>query len=128
LKETHVQVFKEADCLQCANCCKTTPALLIPDDVHRISKHLQISNKQFIRSFTIEDINGEISLNSIPCRFLQEDHKCSIYEIRPVACRRYPHTDEESFASRPLLNQANTIVCPAAFQIVKRLKAKFPSL
>lgn len=125
LVEKHQEVFKEIDCIQCANCCKTSPALLNTSDIQRIAKHLQISTKQFTKIYTVEDVNGEISLNRLPCTFLGDDQRCTIYDIRPTACRRFPHTDEMEYAHRPHLNHKNTIVCPAAFHIVQRLQNFF---
>lgn len=120
-KTIHTQVFDEIDCISCANCCKTAPPLLTSTDIKRIAKHLGISKKQFCNKYVLEDINGERSLNYVPCHFLQEDGACGIYEIRPEACRRYPHTDEDNFLNRKRLNMANAIVCPASFQIMKQL-------
>jgi len=120
--EIHKEVFEEVDCLACGNCCRTTPAILLKSDIKRIAKHLNLPPKTFIKKYTITDINGEISLSSVPCMFLNEDNTCQVYEIRPRACREYPHTDQDSFSSRPKLNAKNTIVCPASFEIVNRLK------
>lgn len=123
LRDIHDEVFDATDCLQCANCCKTTPALVTKADIQRIAPTLQMSAKQFIRNYVLEDINGEMNLNRIPCHFLNADHSCAIYEVRPEACRRYPHTDEKGFFNRPALNARNTVICPAAFQIVEKLKS-----
>jgi len=126
LVEAHRDAFQKIDCLDCANCCKTTPAIITKSDIARIAKHLNTSPKQFLRQYVIEDINGDMMLNGVPCRFLNADNSCNIYDVRPDACRRYPHTDEKEYVNRTALNLANTIVCPAAFYIVQKLKAQFP--
>jgi uncharacterized protein len=118
----HKKVFSETDCMTCANCCKTSPPILTNEDINRISKSLGISAKQFTRSYVLQDFNGEKTFNVVPCRFLKSDNACSIYEIRPEACRRYPHTDEIDYPKRTLLNIANTMVCPAAYKILEKLK------
>ena len=128
LQETHQEAFQKIDCLSCANCCKTTPAIITKGDASRIAKHMNIAPKQFIRQYVIEDINGDMMLNGVPCRFLNDDNSCSIYDVRPEACRRYPHTDEAEYPNRTSLNLANTIVCPAAYYIVERLKTQFPAI
>jgi len=120
--EVHTEVFAEIDCLACANCCKTTPALVTKKDAKRIGKFLGLPPKTFIRKYLIEDINGELLINKVPCTFLNEDNTCQIYEVRPQACRQYPHTDQEGFRYRAKMNATNTIVCPATFEIVERLK------
>ncbi len=118
----HEATFKKADCLLCANCCKTTPALIEKSDVKRIAKYLGIPPKTFIRKYILNDINGEMVINHVPCFFLQDDHTCSIYEVRPKACREYPHTNQEGFYKRAKMNTNNTIVCPAVFHITEVLK------
>jgi uncharacterized protein len=122
LQQLHTEVFAKTDCLACANCCKTTPAIVTNADKSRIAKHLGMSPKAFAKSYLMEDINGDYMYKQVPCVFLQSDNVCSIYDVRPEACRRYPHTDEQAYAQRPDLNVANTIVCPAAYQIMMRLK------
>jgi Fe-S-cluster containining protein len=122
LLQHHLDVFSETDCLSCANCCKTTPAIVTNNDISRMAKHLSLSPKQIKRQFLIEDVNGEFLFAKVPCVFLEDDNKCKIYEARPEACRRYPHTDEKDYIYRNTLNIANTIVCPAAFNILERLK------
>ncbi len=122
-KEIHKDVFEKADCLACANCCKTTPALVDRSDAKRIARHLGISPKQFVRKYLLEDFNEEMVIQRVPCTFLNSDNTCQIYEVRPKACREYPHTDQRDFNRRSKMNAKNTIVCPAAFEIVERLKA-----
>ena len=128
LVNAHQDAFQKIDCLSCANCCRTTPAIITKSDISRISKHLKTSPKQFLRQYVIEDINGDMMLNGVPCRFLNDDNSCKIYEVRPDACRKYPHTDEKEYVNRTALNVANTIVCPAAFYIVQKLKMQYPTI
>ncbi|MBK9736007.1 MAG: YkgJ family cysteine cluster protein [Saprospiraceae bacterium] len=127
LLKAHTEVFEAIDCLKCANCCRTSPAIVIKSDINRLAKHFNQSPKQFIRQHVLTDINGDMVLNGVPCSFLNDDNTCAVYEIRPDACRRYPHTDEADFGSRPALNLANTIVCPAAYHIVNLLKSQLSS-
>ncbi len=123
----HKEVFDKVDCLQCANCCKTTPALLLKSDVKKIAKHLGVPPKTFIRKYTIEDINGDLLFNGVPCIFLHEDNTCKIYAVRPKACRQFPHTDQEGFYRRSKMNAKNTIVCPATYEIIQQLKKIEPT-
>lgn len=128
VKQLHDEAFEQIDCLSCANCCKTTPAMVTKSDAKKIAAHLGIPPKTFIKKYLIEDIVGGYVFSRVPCVFLGEDHKCSIYEVRPQACRRYPHTDESGFGRRPKLNAANTVVCPAVYHIVEQLKSKHHDL
>ena len=126
IKNIHKQTFNKISCLECANCCRTTPVLVTKNDVKKISNHLRISAKQFLKKYILEDINGEMTLNGVPCKFLNKDNSCTIYEIRPEACRRYPHTDEKEYPRRTTFNLANTLICPAASHILDQLKKEIP--
>ena len=124
LKQNHDEVFAETDCLSCANCCKSSPPIVTNQDIKRIAHHLKMPPKQFERKYIIDDINGEKSFSRVPCCFLQPDNHCSIYEVRPEACRRYPHTDEDDYFLRASLNLKNTLICPAALLVLKKMKSK----
>ncbi len=110
----HEKSFRDVHCLSCANCCKTTPAIVTKEDINRISKEVNMSAKNFFKTYVLEDINGELSFKTVPCVFLKDDNECSIYDVRPKACREFPHIDDSAFYKRPLLNAKNVEVCPAA--------------
>jgi len=117
----HKQVFKKMDCLTCANCCKTTSPIFRDADVRRISKHLKMKEAQFISNFLKIDEDQDYVLKSSPCHFLGEDNYCNIYEVRPLACREYPHTDRKNMAQILDLTLQNTKICPAVSRIVQKL-------
>lgn len=119
----HEQVFAEIDCLHCANCCKTTPALLSNEDINRISKHLKISAKDFISRYVIKDDDEDSVLNKTPCTFLGTDNKCSIYAVRPFACKDYPHTNRKKMQQVLELTVKNTEICPAVVRILENIEA-----
>ncbi len=126
LQEIHQEVFDDTDCISCHNCCSSSPPLITTSDIKRLSIHLGISKKVFRQKYILEDFNGELSFNKVPCHFLNPDGACQVYDIRPEACRRFPHTDEADYFKRPKLNAANTQVCPAAYKIYKRLEDSIP--
>ena len=61
-------------------------------------------------------------LNTLPCVFLGDDNYCSIYEVRPKACREFPHTNRKKFYQISNLTLKNVAICPAAYNIVEALK------
>ena len=63
-------------------------------------------------------------MKAMPCPLLGEDDRCTIYAVRPQACREFPHTDKDGFIWRTYLHAANTLSCPAAYHIVKRLRRR----
>ena len=117
----HDDIFKVVDCLECANCCKTTPALISNEDINRIAKHLRISSQDFIKKYTRKDEDGDTVLNKTPCIFLKDDNKCAIYEVRPFACKDYPHTNRKKMHQVLDLSIKNTEICPAVARILDNI-------
>jgi len=120
--ELHEAVFQEIDCLSCANCCKTTSPIFRDKDIERIAKHLGMRPAELVQRYLHIDEDGDYVLNEAPCVFLGAGNYCSIYEVRPKACREYPHTDRKNFHQILDLTLKNTQVCPAAFEMVRRLR------
>ncbi len=126
LTQVHNEVFSRTDCLACASCCTSIPPIVNRSDIKRLAAHQGIAPKIFQKRYVLEDIDGEMTLNGVPCTFLQSDNQCSVYDIRPEACRRYPHTDEKEYVRRATLNFSNAQLCPAADAILNRLQQIFP--
>ena len=118
----HEEVFECTDCLKCANCCTTTGPLFTDKDISRIAKHFRIKPFKFTQQYLRIDEDRDYVLKSVPCTFLGEDNYCSIYEVRPKACREYPHTDRKKQNQLLNLTEKNIEVCPAVFNIVEKLK------
>lgn len=123
--ETHDQVFAEMDCLDCANCCKTTSPIFYQTDVDRLAKSLRMKPGAFIEKYLRVDEDKDLVLQQSPCPFLLSDNRCSVYEDRPKACREYPHTDRRKMVQVMDLTYKNTLVCPAVLEMVARIKSVF---
>lgn len=124
MQELHDDEFKKTDCLTCANCCKTTGPLFTDKDVARISKHFRIKEQRFVETYLRVDEDNDYVLKSVPCSFLGVDNQCSIYDIRPKACREFPHTDSKKFQQISNLTLQNVAICPAAYNIVEAMKKR----
>lgn len=122
----HEEVFREIDCLQCANCCKTTSPIFRDKDIEHIAAFLRLRPGELVARYLHIDEDGDYVLNSSPCPFLGPGNYCSIYEARPRACREYPHTSRKNFHQILNLTLKNTMICPAAFEVVKRLREALP--
>jgi Fe-S-cluster containining protein len=122
----HEEVFREIDCLECANCCKTTSPIFRDVDIDRIAQHLSMRPAQLVDQYLRLDEDGDYVLRTAPCPFLGADNYCTIYEARPRACREYPHTDRKNFHQILDLTLKNTSICPATFRIVQRMREEFP--
>lgn len=124
MQELHEAEFERTDCLTCANCCKTTGPLFTNTDIERIAKHFRMKPSQFVDQFLRIDEENDYVLQSVPCTFLGVDNYCSIYEVRPKACREFPHTDRKKFQQIGNLTLKNVAICPAAFNIVEEMKKR----
>lgn len=118
----HEEAFACIDCLQCANCCKTTGPLFTNRDIDRLARHFGIKAADFIEEYLRVDEDGDFVLQSTPCPFLGDDNYCSVYEVRPKACAEYPHTDRNKMHQILELTRKNVEVCPAVFQMVNAMK------
>ena len=121
----HKEVSACTDCLKCANCCTTTGPLFTDKDISRIAKHLRIKPSVFTKKYLRIDEDIDYVLQTVPCIFLGEDNYCSIYDVRPKACREFPHTDRIKQSQLLNLTEKNIEVCPAVFQIIESLKPEF---
>ena len=123
--QLHEKVFSEVDCLDCANCCKTTSPGMHDRDVDRLAKHLRVKSSALIEQYMELDTDGEYVFRSAPCPFLGADNYCSVYEARPLACREYPHTNRKRFYQVIDLSLKNTEICPAVVRIFDQMKQHF---
>lgn len=124
MQDLHDREFERTDCLECANCCKTTGPLFTDKDIERISRHFKMKPQHFIETYLRVDEDNDYVLQSVPCTFLGADNYCSIYEVRPKACREFPHTDRKKFQQISNLTMKNVAICPAAFNIVEAMKER----
>jgi Fe-S-cluster containining protein len=122
IHQLHEEVFACTDCLKCANCCTTTGPLFTDKDISRIAKHLRLRPSEFTEKYLRIDEDNDYVLQSVPCTFLGDDNRCSIYDVRPKACREFPHTDRAKQHQILNLTEKNVAVCPAVYEIVERMK------
>ncbi len=124
LPQLHEQAFDTVDCLSCAACCKNySPRFKVPD-IKRIAKYLRLKEGAFIDRYLNLDTDGDYVLKKQPCSFLGEDNFCSIYEVRPSDCRRFPYTDEDVFLKRVQITLKNSTFCPAVHLILSEFTEK----
>lgn len=126
MQELHDAEFRRTDCLECANCCKTTGPLFTDADVERIAKHLKLKPQQFISQYLRIDEDNDYVLQEVPCTFLAADNYCLIYDVRPKACREFPHTDRKKFQQISNITLKNIPICPATYKIVEEMKKRLP--
>lgn len=71
-------------CMMCGNCCRLRFIHLTKDDVERIQSR---GHRDFY-----DTVGGERMLKRSRgrCMFVGKDDSCSIYELRPEVCRKFP--------------------------------------
>lgn len=119
--QAHEAVFEQMDCLQCANCCRTTSPLFREADIRQLARHLRMKEGDFVARYLHRDEDGDWVLNVAPCPFLGADNYCSVYDHRPRACREYPHTDRKAMHGILTLTLKNSEICPAVQQVLTLL-------
>lgn len=120
----HKKVFDYTNCMQCANCCKTTGPLFTNKDIQRISKHLRLRPSTFAEKYLRVDKDKDYVLKSVPCTFLDKENICGIYDVRPKACKEFPHTNRKKQTQLLEITEKNVAVCPAVYDIVEKIKTK----
>jgi len=121
LPSLHEEAFKKINCLDCAACCKNYSPRFKTPDIKRISKHLRLKESDFIEKYLRLDEDGDYVVKSKPCSFLGSDNYCSIYEVRPSDCERFPYTDEDIFIKRTNITLKNAEFCPIVTHVLDKL-------
>jgi uncharacterized protein len=119
------EVWKEVDCLSCANCCKVMTPTFTVKDIKRISAHFSMTPAEFKDKWLMyEKRDGDWQNKKQPCQFLNlQDNKCSIYEIRPEDCSGFPHLSKKKMTDYMHVHKQNLIYCPATYTMVEKMKA-----
>jgi Fe-S-cluster containining protein len=109
-------VWKEIDCLSCANCCKKMTPTFTNVDIKRIAAHFNIKVEEFKDKKDGDWVNVQQ-----PCQFLNlENNMCSIYEVRPSDCSDFPHLKKKKVVEYIHVHQQNIAYCPATFKMVEK--------
>ena len=69
MSDLHNEEFSKTNCLECANCCKTTSPIFTSKDIINISKHLRLKVDEFISKYLIIDSDNDYVLKKSPCVF-----------------------------------------------------------
>jgi len=99
-------------CQKCGRCCRKVPKVYVDDsDVERIADYLG-STPDNVRGMM--HIKGEHMI--MPCPFLV-DKICSIYPVKPIACKIYPmfRFVDDVFYTEPRL--AMSLRCQASIEL-----------
>jgi len=109
----HDRAFEEINCLECAQCCQHVGPMWTRQDIKRVAKPFKMKEGEFEEEYLRIDEDGDHVFKTMPCPFLQKDNRCMIYDVRPKACREYPHTDRKKMKQMFKLTLKNSTCCPA---------------
>lgn len=123
------EVWEEVHCLSCANCCKVMSPTYTPQDIKRISAHLEMKPKDFKEKWLYKDKkSGDWMNQTQPCQFLDlKTNMCTIYEVRPADCADFPHFLKKPQKDYLYINKQNIEYCPASMLMIEKLKASLKS-
>jgi Fe-S-cluster containining protein len=123
LPDLNAEAFEKIDCLQCGNCCKGYSPRFKKPDIKRIAKHLKMKDGDLINNYLRVDEEGDYVMRAAPCSFLGEDNYCTIYDVRPSDCERFPYTEEDFLLKRQPMALKNSTFCPITYYIIEKLMA-----
>ena len=120
------ETWAETDCLACANCCKVMTPTFTKADLKRISAHVGMTEQAFFDKWLAKDPDNGDRVNRIqPCQFLDlKTNKCSIYEVRPEDCAKFPHFKRKPFAGFNHIHEQNIRYCPATLLFISKMKER----
>jgi len=121
--QTDKKVWKEINCLSCANCCKVMSPTYTFGDIKRIAAHLGMRPKDFREKWLYLDKGKDWMNKSLPCQFLDlQSNMCSIYEVRPADCAGFPHLVKKPITDYMYIHKQNIEYCPATLLFVEKLQ------
>ncbi|MCX6380307.1 MAG: YkgJ family cysteine cluster protein [Armatimonadetes bacterium] len=124
VEETTDTVWKQIDCTTCANCCRTLQIVVDDKDISRLSAHLGTTPSEFSRRYVQIGKDKTKYFTKIPCPFLGEDNRCTVYEARPQACSGYPYLHWKGFRTHSLMMLDGCSTCPIVFNVWHALKQR----
>lgn len=124
-KKFNDEAFAHTHCLDCANCCRVAQPVFETPDIKRIARHFKMTRENFIKKYLQPHPDYEYLTKKLPCPFLSDDNKCSIYEIRPAGCRTYPPAKMRLTPEQLVVLHENVGICPAVNEMVDRIKERF---
>ncbi|MBS1947682.1 MAG: YkgJ family cysteine cluster protein [Bacteroidetes bacterium] len=116
------EVWKETNCLDCANCCKTMSPTYTKKDIARIAAFLGMNEKSFKEKWLYKDRAGDWLNKQQPCQFLDlKTNMCTIYKARPADCAGFPHHTKKKMTEYMHVYKQNIEFCPATYRLTEKL-------
>jgi Fe-S-cluster containining protein len=122
------EIEQRTDCTQCANCCRQMIVDVTSAEIKTIAEYLGLPLDEVMRKH-IDPEPGN-SVHKIlhnehdACTFLH-GNLCSIYSVRPKACREFPHVavGAHTLGARMESVCRHAAVCPILLDAIEAFKA-----
>jgi Fe-S-cluster containining protein len=124
-RKANDEAFAHINCLECANCCRIAQPVFEMPDIKRIARHFEMTPEGFIKKYLKADPEYEYFTKKLPCTFLGNDNKCTIYEIRPMGCRTYPPAKLRLSPEQLDVIHDNAGICPAVNEMIDKIRLQF---
>lgn len=88
------QILRNFSCQKSGNCCRAPGYVYVTTrDITLMAEKLGLPEDEFRRSYVRRVKGWEViaAPDFRPGCFLDAEHRCRVYEVRPQACRTYPH-------------------------------------
>ncbi|HPX48259.1 MAG TPA: YkgJ family cysteine cluster protein, partial [Treponemataceae bacterium] len=82
--------------------------------------------KKFTEQNLRQDPDGVgFLLKELPCPFQNADNTCSVYDVRTLSCKSFPHTESKNIQKKLVGLALDSLYCPAAFLICEKIIEKY---
>lgn len=122
------EIERQIDCTQCANCCRRMIVEVTPAEIQAIAAHLGVPVPDVMQKH-VDPEPGDSAHKIMrtehgACTFLN-GNLCSIYDVRPAACREFPHVavGAHTLGARMESVCRHSSVCPILFNAIEAYKA-----
>lgn len=108
IKEKSAIELKTDVCQRCGFCCHAHPCSLSPDELHRISKSMKMSDADFFVKYCVvaddnvitfartswseylgSTVPDDATWDTDPCVFWSRENGCAIHEVKPASASLY---------------------------------------
>ena len=87
----------------------------------KVLASLGMKEGDFKDTYLRTDDDGDNVLKEMPCAFLGADNYCTIYDMRPSDCARFPYMDDDFMLKRQPLALKNISFCPITYYVIEKL-------
>jgi len=113
--------YQDAFCVKCGTCCRMcNPIECEKEHFRKIAKSMKLSYKKLKKRTRSRAFKGIVKIPGNPCPFLEGKNHCTIYELRPLICKKYPMAKT---ISSVIQNGRIFIIddCPASIGMVRTM-------